>query len=248
VIEAALALSLGLAIGVLLGLVGGGGSILAVPALVYVLGEPVKSATTESLLVVGSAALIGALAYARAGRIDVRLGLALGAAGSAGAIAGTVLNRLAPDRAILLPFSAVLLAAAIGMFLRSRNAEAPATDEPPLWSRVVPIGLGTGALTGFFGVGGGFVVVPALVVLLGLPMTAAVGTSLLVIAVTSAAALAAHLASGGVDWRVTGTLTAASIGGTLIGRRLAAHVRPVALARGFAALLVAIAAVVIAHG
>lgn len=115
---ALLALPLGLGIGLLLGLVGGGGSILAVPVLVYVVGEPVKAATTESLLVVGAAALVGAVDYARIGRVQVETALAFGAAGAAGAVAGTALNRLVSARALLLAFALLLLAAAAAMLRR----------------------------------------------------------------------------------------------------------------------------------
>ena len=240
---ALLALPFGLAIGLLLGLVGGGGSILAVPVLVYVLGQPVKDATTESLLVVGSAALVGAADHARIGRVAIRTGLAFGAAGAAGAVAGTALNRLAGGRAILLAFAALLLVAAFAML--RRGPESPGPAGRPSFVLVAPAGFGVGVLTGFFGVGGGFVIVPALVLLLGLPLTLAVGTSLLVIAVTSGAALAAHLATGGIDWVIASTFTAAAIAGALAGRRLGAIISPQRLGRLFALLLVAIAVLLV---
>jgi uncharacterized protein len=240
---ALLALPFGLAVGLLLGLVGGGGSILAVPVLVYVLGQPVKAATTESLLIVGTAALVGAAAYARSGRVQIRTGLAFGAAGAAGAIVGTALNRLVSDRVLLLGF-ALLLSAAAAAMLRRR----PDLPEPGKLSlvRVAPAGLATGVLTGFFGVGGGFVIVPALVLLLGLPITLAVGTSLLVIALTSGAALASHLASGSIDWTIAVAFTGAAIAGALAGRRLGATVSAERLGHLFALSLVAIAVFLVA--
>jgi uncharacterized membrane protein YfcA len=112
---ALLALPFGLAIGVLLGLVGGGGSILAVPVLVYVLGQPVHEATTESLFVVGAAALVGAVDHARVGNVRIKTVLAFGLAGAAGAIGGSALNRLVDGRVILLAFAALLLLAAWAM-------------------------------------------------------------------------------------------------------------------------------------
>jgi len=236
---ALLALPFGLAIGLLLGLVGGGGSILAVPVLVYVLGEPVKAATTESLLVVGTAAFVGAADYARVGRVQIRTALGFGAAGAVGAIAGTALNRLVNGRVLLLAFALLLLAAAVAML--HRRPEPPSIGSTRSFARIGPVGLGTGVLTGFFGVGGGFVIVPALVLLLGLPMTLAVGTSLLVITLTSAAALAAHLASGSIDWTIASSFTGAAIAGALAGRRLGATIRPQRLGQLFALLLVAIA-------
>jgi uncharacterized membrane protein YfcA len=119
----------------------------------------------------------------------------------------------------------------------------PASGFPDARSlvRVAPVGLGTGLLTGFFGVGGGFVIVPSLVLLLGLPISRAVGTSLLVIALTSAAALAAHLASGSIDWTIASVLTAAAMAGVLAGRRFGSSLRPERLGQAFAVLLVAVA-------
>jgi uncharacterized protein len=241
---ALLALPFGLAIGLLLGLVGGGGSILAVPVLIYLLGEPVKDATTESLLVVGTAALVGAADHARIGRVEVRTGLTFGAAGVAGAIVGTALNRLVGGRVILLGFAVLLLVAAVAMLRRA--PESPPRDRKPSFVHVAPLGLGTGVLTGFFGVGGGFVIGPALVLVLGLPLTLAVGTSLLVIALTSGAALAAHLASGSIDWLIASTFTGAAVAGALAGRRLGAIVNPRRLGQLFALLLVAIAVFLVA--
>jgi uncharacterized protein len=109
------------------------------------------------------------------------------------------------------------------------------------------VGVGTGVLTGFFGVGGGFLIVPALVILLGLPLMPAVGTSLLVIALTSAAALAAHLASGSVDWAVALGFTAAAVAGAVAGRRVGAHVQPRRLGHLFALLLLAVAVFLVAE-
>jgi uncharacterized membrane protein YfcA len=246
---ALLALPFGVAIGLSLGLVGGGGSILAVPVLVYVLGEPVKAATTESLLIVGATALLGALDHARAGRVRWRIALAFGGAGAVGSLAGTALNRLVGSRALLLAFAVLLLAAAVAMVRgrgEPRRPERSARGRH-LWLRIAPAGLATGVLTGFFGVGGGFVVVPALTLLLALPLRAAVGTSLAVIAITSAAALAAHLSSGSIDWTVAGAFTAAAVAGALVGSRLGGRVRVHRLAQGFAALVVVLAGVLIAE-
>jgi hypothetical protein len=241
---ALLALPFGLGIGLLLGLVGGGGSILAVPVLVYVLGQPVKAATTESLLIVGTAALVGAADYARSGRVQIKTALAFGAAGAGGAIVGTALNRLVNGRALLLAFALLLLTAAAAMLRRRPHSATPSGNLSLV--RVAPTGLGTGVLTGFFGIGGGFVIVPALVLLLGLPITLAVGTSLLVITLTSGAALAAHLASGSIDWTIASTFTGAAIAVALAGRRLGASVRPERLGQLFALLLVAIAVFLVA--
>jgi uncharacterized membrane protein YfcA len=246
--DALLALPFGLAIGLLLGLVGGGGSILAVPVLVYILGEPVEAATTESLLIVGVTALVGAVVAARAQRVHVRIALAFAAAGAATAVAGTALNRLAGSRVIMLGFALMLLAAAYALVgYRTVRMAGPANDgKAPAWARVTTAGAATGLLTGFFGVGGGFVIVPALALVLGLPMTLAVGTSLLVIALTSAAALVAHLATGTINLPLSAAFTLAAVAGAVAGTRLHGQIPEPLLRRLFALLLVGVAAFVVA--
>jgi uncharacterized membrane protein YfcA len=239
-----IAVPFGLAIGILLGLVGAGGSILAVPVLVYVLGEPVKQATTESLLIVGVTALVGALGAARTGRVQWRTGLAFAAAGALAAIAGTALNRLVGPTAILTGFGVLLLVGAYGMARPPRPRAAPVGRPPgPL---VAAAGAVTGLLTGFFGVGGGFVIVPSLTLALGLPMTIAVGTSLLVSAITSAAALGAHLATGGIAFGLAAGFAAASVTGAVLGTHLHVRLPETLLRRLFAALLVAVGLFVLA--
>jgi uncharacterized membrane protein YfcA len=242
---ALLALPFGLAIGLLLGLVGGGGSILAVPVLVYVLGQPVREATTESLLVVGSAALVGAFDHARVGRVQMRIALAFGAAGALGALPGTALNRVVPGQLLLIAFAVLLLAAAASLLRRRSDRLARSGDVS--WSRAAAAGVGTGVLTGFLGVGGGFLIVPALVLLLGLPVTLAVGTSLLAIVLTSAAALAAHLSSGSIDTSIALGFTAGAIGGALAGRRLGTDISPARLGQLLACVLTAVALFVLAE-
>jgi uncharacterized membrane protein YfcA len=230
-----------------LGLVGGGGSVLAVPALVYLLDQDVKAATTASLAIVGLTAAVGGLDHARAGRVRWRTAAFFGLAGAAGTIVGTALNRQADPDAILLLFALVLLAAAWAM-VRQRGeppgAEAAARGRA-LWSRVAPAGVSVGVLTGFFGVGGGFVVVPALVLGLGVPLAAAVGTSLVVIALTSTAGLAAHLATGGLDWAIAGAMTVGAVAGAGAGSRLEGRVPARRLSQLFAAGLAAVAVLLI---
>ena len=239
-----LALPFGVAIGVLLGLVGGGGSILAVPVLVYVLGQPVHAATTESLFVVGAAALVGAADHARVGNVRIKTALTFGLAGGAGAIGGSALNRVVGGHIILLAFAALLLLAAWAM-QRRRGLTAEPNRRPQAQLRAAATGLLTGLLTGFFGVGGGFVIVPALVLLLGLPITLAVGTSLAIIALTSASALAAHLASGRIDWGIATAFAAAAIAGALLGRRLGGRLDQRRLGTLFALLLVGVAVLLV---
>jgi len=240
--DALIALPFGLAIGILLGLVGAGGSILAVPVLVYVFGEPVKQATTESLLIVGLTALAGALAATREHRVRWGVGLAFAAAGAVAALGGTALNRLVGSSAILLGFGALLLAAAYAM----NRTPGTATRPPHAPARIGAAGAATGVLTGFFGVGGGFLIVPALTLGVCLPLTLAVGTSLLVIALTSAAALAAHLASGGLNLSLAAGFAGAAVAGAVAGAHLHPSVPETVLRRLFAALLAAVGLAVFA--
>jgi uncharacterized protein len=243
--EALIAIPFGVAIGLLLGLLGGGGSILTVPVLVYVLGEPVKDATTESLLIVGVTALAGAFAAARARRVCWRVGLAFAGAGAFGSLGGTALNRVVDARALLLGFALLLLAAAFAMLRgRTSSASRPAPVHVA-WGRVLVAGTATGVLTGFFGVGGGFVIVPALMLAVGLPLTAAIGTSLLVIALTSAVALGAHLASGGIDVPLSAAFASAAIAGAIAGTHLQGRIPERVLRSAFAALMIAVAALLV---
>lgn len=277
-----LTLPLGLLIGVALGALGGGGSILAVPALVYVVGLGPKSAVTTSLVVVGVTALGGMIGHLRAGRVRVGAGLWFGLAGVAGSLLGSRLNRAVDPQALLIAFSGVMVVAAWRMWVSARNQECAAANAPPsdavaarpvesiashlpfarpvamltskspretmsLVAGVVAAGTVVGFMTGFFGVGGGFIIVPALVLVLRFDMPVAVGTSLLVIAVNSGTALATRLATTGVDWRVAVPFTLAGLGGALFGNHLASRAPSSTLVRWFAALLVAVAAYTLAH-
>lgn len=254
------ALALGLLIGLALGALGGGGSILSVPALVFALGLTAQEATTGSLVIVGVTSAIACIGHARAGHTRWGRGTTLAVLGIPATLLGTQLNtRVDPD-ALLIAFAALMLVAAAGMLLRTRELghhAAPPTEEQPAatttavqtrpTSRVrnqahlVLAGLGIGFLTGFLGVGGGFVVVPVLVVLLGFAMPVAVGTSLLVIALNSAVALAARAADGTFVWSVIIPFTLAAIAGSLAGTRLSDRVPANDLTRAFAGLLLVVA-------
>ncbi len=241
-LDALLALPFGLAIGLSLGMIGGGGSILAVPVLVYILGEPVKEATTVSLAIVGTSALAGVLARRRSDCVEWRIAIPFGLAGALGTLAGTALNRRASPSSILFLFALVMLAAAWAMLRRRASTADEAADvaHVPL-ARLLPAGLVVGVLTGFFGVGGGFVIVPALVLLIGLPLRAAVGTSLAALVIISAAAFTAHLNSGSINWTVAASFTAAGVVGAVSGTRLADHVSTDRLNQLFAGLVIAVA-------
>ena len=255
-----LVLPLGLLIGLALGALGGGGSILTVPALVYLLDQDPRSATTSSLLIVGATSLIALAPHARAGRVRFDQGLMFGALGTAGSFAGAALATHVDPQVLLSAFAGLMLVVATLMIRRSlrRGASEGEPEEPagepiltfhpitcacPRLAKVVVTATAVGLLTGFFGVGGGFVLVPALVLALSFPMPVAVGTSLLVIAVNSATALAARATTGGthLDWPLIAGFTAAAIIGSLFGGRVTSRVRPATLTRAFAVLLVVVA-------
>lgn len=227
----AVAVALAVLVGVSLGLLGGGGSILTVPLLAYVAGMEAKEAIATSLLVVGVTSVVSMLSHARAGRVRWRSGLMFGAAGMAGAYLGGLLSYVVPGSVLLTAFTVVMIATGIAM-IKGRRACEPTTRTMPV-ARVLLMGLGVGVVTGAVGAGGGFLVVPALALLGGLPMPVAVGTSLLVIAMNSAAGLAGHLSTVPIDWTIAGAVTAAAVLGSLLGTRLTAHVDPDAVRRAF---------------
>ncbi len=263
--RALLASPLGFLIGLSLGALGGGGSILAVPALVYAAGQDPRAATATSLFLVGMAALVGMGSHHRAGRVRAGTGVVFGLAGIGGSLVGTAVNqRLDPDL-LLLGFSALIVIAAwrmltgcptctqVGEQLELQAAADSADAGHGILTRaraaldartvvtVLLAGTGVGFLTGLFGVGGGFVIVPALTLLLKLSMPEAIGTSLLVIAINSATALAARLGTSSIEWAVALPFTIAAIGGVLVGGRIADRLDARRSLRWFAALLVAVA-------
>jgi uncharacterized protein len=299
-----LATAIALLIGLSLGAVGGGGSILAVPVLIGVAGLSVQQATTSSLVIVGTASLVGMVAHHLAGRVRVGAGVAFGLAGIGGALIGTRLHAALDPDVLLLGFTGVMLVVAARMTANLRRSEptpipedvpgpgliipvarpvvrpdgrtwhdgavvrrfadggavtlvAPDRELPPAgapgrprWTArrvalLVATGTGVGLLTGLFGVGGGFVIVPALMLVLAFPLPQATGTSLLVIAVNSAVAL---LVRGGadptawpVDWAVTLPFTIAAVGGVLTGRQVADRVPARTLTICLTALIAAVA-------
>ncbi|QGN49137.1 sulfite exporter TauE/SafE family protein [Micromonospora sp. WMMD558] len=242
-----LALTVGLAvlIGISLGLLGGGGSILAVPLLVYVAGLPAKEAIATSLLVVGVTSAVGVLPHARAGRVRWRTGLVFGVAGMAGAYAGGRLAAFVPAAVLLTGFALMMLATAAAMIRGRRDTGGrPVPHELPV-SRVVLDGVVVGLVTGLVGAGGGFLVVPALALLGGLPMPAAVGTSLVVIAMKSFAGLAGYLSSVSVDWGLAAAVTAAAVVGSLAGGRIAGRVPEQVLRTAFGWFVVAMGVLVL---
>jgi len=242
-----LTLTLAGLIGLSLGLLGGGGSILTVPVLVYLLGFGAKEAIAMSLAVVGATSLVGAVGHWRSGHVNVRVALLFGSVAMVGTYLGARLAVFVSGGVQLALFGAVMLVAAVFMLRPEGERYGSASPEisdaaPGAFGRLSPglvvvEGLAVGVLTGLVGVGGGFLIVPALVLLGGLPMKEAVGTSLLVIAMKSATGFYGYLGQVPVDWGFMATFTAAAVAGILAGAYLVRFVSQTQLKRAFAALL-----------
>jgi uncharacterized membrane protein YfcA len=234
-----------LAIGLTLGLLGSGGSILTVPILVYLVGHDDKVAVAESLGIVGGIALAGALPYARARQVNWRSVLLFGLPGMAGTYGGAWLAKWVAGEVQLVVFGCVMLLAAWMMFRppkrRAADNDEGETHRQAAW-KTAGEGVSVGVLTGFVGVGGGFLIVPALVLLGRLPMRLAVGTSLVVIALNSFSGFfkyldvldTLHLA---VNWETIGTFVAVGVLGSLAGRAISGRIDQASLRRGFAGFL-----------
>jgi len=228
----ALGLALSLVIGLSLGLMGGGGSILTVPVLHYVFRVEPHDAIAMSLVVVGATSIVALVPYARAGRVRWRIGLAFGAASMIGAFAGGRLGAALPGVVLIAIFALVMLAAGVAMITRARGSMPAGTGDLRL-PRVLAIGLGIGLLTGILGAGGGFVIVPVLTLLGGLAMRDAIGTSLLVIAMNSLAGLAGAATHTTLDGRITAAVTGLAIAGSLVGVRYGRRLSAQHLQRAF---------------
>lgn len=269
----ALAAAFGIAVGVFLGLTGGGGSILAVPLLVYGLSVPPRDAVGVSLAAVGATALAGALHRLGRGEVELRTGLLFGGAGVLGAPAGAALGRQIPEAVLLLLFAGLMVWVAARMWrkaskrpdeaavVRAPVARPPERAQGPACRRdsegalsltsrcagaLTAAGVGAGVLSGLFVVGGGFVVVPALVLVSGMGIHRAVATSLLVIALVSAAGVGSLLLTGGaLPGALTVLFAGGGVAGLALGTALGRMVSPVALQKGFAVVIVAVAAFVV---
>lgn len=220
-------------VGLSLGLLGGGGSILTVPLLTYVAGMDAKEAIAASLFVVGTTSVVSTIAHARRGNVQWRTGLIFGVASMVGAFLGGLLGGFIPSTILMVAFALMMLATATAM-LRGRKKKADTGEKKALpLGKILAEGLGVGLVTGLVGAGGGFLVVPALALLGGLPMPIAVGTSLLVISMKSFAGLAGYMTSVSLDWPLVLAVTAAALVGALIGARLTSVVPEQALRKGF---------------
>ena len=256
-----MAAALGLLIGLVIGGLGGGGGVLTVPVLVYVLGLSAQDATTSSVIIVGTSAVVGALARIRCRGIEWRTAIGFGVVGIPAAYLGTLMNHLAGQSILLLVFAAITLVAAVAMVLKGDDgcdetgagvaagldrgarpgtalAVRPATGRRSVSSLTfVACAVVAGFLTGFLGVGGGFLVVPALVIVLRMPMSTAVGTSLVIIVLNAASSLVSRIGAIDLDYRVVVPFTLAAVVGTLLGKRIAGRFSGAVLTRAFAVML-----------
>jgi uncharacterized membrane protein YfcA len=237
--------TLALMIGISLGLLGGGGSMLTVPVLHYVLGYEVKAAIPMSLVVVGLTSGFGALHHARSGTVRWRTALGFGPPAIVGAVLGAELGLQVDPAVQLAVLGVVMLGAAVGM-LRRANLAAPDQAQPLPF--ITLAGALVGLLTGFAGVGGGFLYVPALVLLGGLVISEAVGTSLVLIVLSCMAGFLRYLGQVALDWQAVALFTAIAFLGVALGSRLVPRVPRPALQRGFGFFLLGMGALVLLRG
>lgn len=225
--------------GFVLGLLGGGGSILAVPVLVYLAGVDPKAAIATSLLVVGTTSAFAAINHARVGNVVWKAGLIFGGFAMGGAYLGGRLGQFIPGNVLLMLFAGLMLVTSV-MMLRKKKTPADAApeaqeDKPmqPLW-KIGAEGLVVGAVTGLVGAGGGFLVVPALAILGGLSMRRAIGTSLTVIAMKSFAGFAGYAGFVEIDYTMVGSFIAAALVGTFLGSMATRRIEAAKLRTAFA--------------
>lgn len=222
--------------GAAIGLLGAGGSILLVPILIYVLGFPVRSAMGASLLIISITAAIAALAHARQGNVEWKLGLQFAALGMVGSYAGGRSAGLVPPGILLSLFSVVVLAVGVYMLLRKEPAKSQAQRIDSFLAKSLA-SLSIGLLTGLVGVGGGFIVVPALLLLFGLDIKRAMGTSLVIVSVQSASGFAGVASHAAFPIALTTAIVVTNVAGSLVGAKLNNRVSPKNLQKGFAVLL-----------
>jgi uncharacterized membrane protein YfcA len=251
-----LALASGGIIGIVLGLVGGGGSILAVPLLVYFIGVgSAHAAIGTAAVAVAANALVGLAGHASAGRVKWRCASVFAVAGVVGAAIGAEIGKAIDGGRLLMLFGLLMLGVGLSMLRKRRSVEAPdvrLTRESAtvILPRLVPTGLGVGIAAGFFGIGGGFLIVPGLVAATAMPLTIAVGTSLVAVAALGLTTATSYALSGYVDWQIIGLLIAGGVVGSIVGlglvRRLSA--RKGLVERLFAMIVIVIGGYVALHG
>lgn len=239
-------LLLGFGIGASLGMLGGGGSILTVPALVYLVGQTPHAAVTTSLAIVGANSMIGAYFHRAQGTLNWRVAVLFGGSGMITSYLAAGISKQFPPSVLMVAFAVLMLVVAMILLFRSQSQQSQQQhDDLSLW-RVALGGAAVGILTGILGVGGGFLIVPALVMLIGLPMHHAVGTSLVIIAMNSAAGFVGHLDNLALDLNVITAFVAAGLMGTFAGARLGRHLNAILLRRAFAVFVIGLAVFLLA--
>lgn len=230
---------LGFAIGLTLGFLGGGGSILTVPALVYIVGQSPQAAVTASLMIVGMNSAMGAFFHRKQGTQNWQIALIFGGAGMVAAYLSAGLSDLLPSTVLMILFALLMLV--VGGFMIFSKPPQNQEQCTCHWLLTLASGVGVGILTGFLGIGGGFLIVPALVMLVGLPIRQAVGTSLLVIAMNSLAGFLGHLNGDPIDLTVVTIFVVAGLFGSLSGTKLAKVIKPDYLRTSFALFVMLLA-------
>jgi uncharacterized membrane protein YfcA len=236
-----LGLLLSVAIGLSLGVIGGGGAIITVPVLVYVLDVEAYQAIGMSLAVVGTTSLIATVLHHRRGTLRVKAGLLFSASGIPGAYFGARLTYLLPPAMLLLIFAALMLLVATFMLIRQEPQEVLPLHQQPSLFKMVLAGGSVGVLAGWLGVGGGFLIVPALVLFVRLPMKEAIGTSLFVMTLNCGAGVLGHWHYGGFDLLLALLVTVCAVLGTLAGVGLAHRASPASLRKGYAVFVIIVA-------
>ncbi|MBV9921534.1 MAG: sulfite exporter TauE/SafE family protein [Pseudonocardia sp.] len=246
---AVIAAGLGIVVGLVIGGLGGGGGVLTVPALVYVLGQSAHDATTGSVLIVGVTSLVGAVARIRERGVAWRTGIAFGVVGIPAAYLGTLTNRHVAQPVLLMAFAFLTLTAAAAMLWRGDEcpeepSETGGAGTPVvhrgiavLVAKIVGCGVAVGFLTGFLGVGGGFLVVPALVLVLRMPMVLAIGTSLFIIVLNAVSSLLSRTGDLDLQWQVIAPFAVAAIAASLVAKRVSRHLSGTTLTRAFAVMV-----------
>jgi uncharacterized membrane protein YfcA len=233
-------LVLGFGIGLSLGLMGGGGSLLTVPALVYLVGQTPQAAVTTSLAIVGANSLMGASFHRAQGSLNWKVALSFGGAGMLVSYLAAGLSRLLPEAVLLVTFAIIMLLVGGLMLTRGGNNSVEMYTPRPL-PVVIASGAAVGLMTGILGIGGGFLIVPALVMLVGLPMQMAVGTSLIIIAMNSLAGFLGHAGDGSFNLTLTVIFTMAGLIGTYVGARLTRYLPAQNLQKVFSWFVIALA-------
>ena len=245
---------LALAVGGVLGLLGGGGSLLAVPIFVYVFHIPTKSAIAMSLVVVGMAALVGFVTHWRQGTVTLRIALKFGALAMIGAFAGARIARFVPARVQLSLFAAFALTAAVLMLRdsirtpHSSSGEDTVEHHPHFSTSLGLQAVGVGALTAIIGAGGGFLIVPALVIIGDVPVRSAVGSSLLIIAMNASSAVIGYHGQVAFDWQLVGWFTSIAAVGAVIGTRVMQRLPSARIKQAFAIMILVLGTYLVIRG